>query len=80
MDPDSGKDVSLFHPRKHVWNDYFIWSADKLRIIGLTSIGRATVEALELNRERAVCIRAADIAVGRHPPTDDRVQKGNQPK
>lgn len=43
--------------------------------MGLTSIGRATVEALELNRDRAIRIRAADLAVGRHPPIKDPVEK-----
>ena len=35
--------------------------------MGLTPFGRAKVEALELNRERAIRIRAADLTVGRHP-------------
>ena len=74
LDPDSDEEVSLFHPRRHLWSEQFIWSADKLYIIGLTPIGRATVEALELNRERAVRIRDADVAAGRHPPTGDPVQ------
>jgi len=74
LDPDSGEEVSLFHPRKHVWRDHFIWSADRLYVIGLTEIGRATIEALELNRDRMVRIRAADVAVGRHPPSGDPVQ------
>ena len=75
MDPDSGKEVSLFHPRQHLWREHFIWSADRLHLIGLTPIGRATVETLELNRERAIRIRTADVAVGRHPPIDDPVQE-----
>ena len=74
LDPDSGEEVSLFHPRQRLWREHFIWSTDKLYLIGLTSIGRATVKALELNRERAIRIRAADVAVERHPPTGDPVQ------
>ena len=73
-DPGSGEEVPLFHPRRHIWSEHFIWSNDRLNIMGLTSIGRATVEALELNRDRAIRIRAADLAVGRHPPLDDPVQ------
>jgi hypothetical protein len=64
----------LFHPRQHLWREHFIWSTDRLHVIGLTPIGRATVEALELNRERAIRIRTADVAVGRHPPIHDLVQ------
>ena len=70
-DPTTGEVVSLFNPRRHIWSDHFIWSADGLYIIGLTPIGRATLAALELNRERVINIRAADVAVGRHPPSDD---------
>lgn len=46
------------------------------RIVGITAVGRATVVALDLNRERVINIRSADRAVGRHPPTHDPVQKG----
>lgn len=77
-DPYSGDEVSLFHPRRHKWSDHFNWSNDKLNIMGLTSIGRATVEALELNRDRAIRIRAADLAVGRHPPVEDPVEQAKQ--
>ena len=73
-DPKTGRKVDLYNPRRHVWADHFVWSADGLRIIGLTSIGRATVVALEFNRERVLNIRSADIAVNRHPPDGDPIQ------
>ena len=75
LDPVTGEEVLLFNPRRNVWNEHFIWSADKLFIIGLIPIGRATVEALQFNRERVINIRAADIAAGRHPPEEDAIQK-----
>jgi hypothetical protein len=53
-------------------DEHFAWSSDGLRISGLTAVGRATAEALEMNRDRLVAIRAADVAIGRHPPVDDR--------
>lgn len=37
----------------------------------LSAIGRATLAALELNRERVLRIRAEDVTIGRHPPADD---------
>jgi HNH endonuclease len=74
-DPHRGEALSLFNPRQHMWSDHFIWSANGLIILGLTPIGRATIAALELNRERAVNIRAADVAVGRHPPAGDPMQQ-----
>jgi len=78
VDPDSGLDALLFNPRQSAWSDHFIWSLDGLAVIGLTPTGRATVIALELNRERVMNIRAADQLVGCHPPNGDPVQ-GNSP-
>lgn len=74
-DPKNAELVALFHPRRHRWGEHFIWSADGLRIVGLTAIGRATIAALDLNRQRVVHIRAADIAVDRHPPLADLRQR-----
>lgn len=71
-DPLAGGDHRLFNPRSDAWNDHFAWSVDGLEILAATAIGRATVNALELNRERLKKIRAADAALGRHPPTGDR--------
>ena len=75
LDPDSDEEVPLFNPRRDAWSEHFIWSSDGLFIVGLTPTGRATVEALELNRERVINIRAADRIIGRHPPYGDSVQK-----
>ena len=77
IDPQSSTEVPLFNPRQHSWSEHFIWSADELFIIGLTPMGRATVTALALNRERVINIRAADQAVGRHPPVGDPIQPEN---
>lgn len=74
LDPHSGKTVPIFNPRQEQWSEHFVWSADKLYIVGRTSIGRATVNALILNRDRIVIIRSADLVVNRHPPKDDPVQ------
>jgi hypothetical protein len=74
VDPGSGKQVPLFNPRRDEWNAHFVWSADGLRIIGLTPVGQATIEALALNRERVIGIRAVDRLVGRHPPRGDPLQ------
>lgn len=71
IDEMSGAEVPLFNPRKESWQTHFIWSADGLFIIGLTPIGKATVTALALNRQRVINIRSADQAVGRHPPAED---------
>jgi hypothetical protein len=71
IDLQSGNEVSLFNPRQHNWQDHFIWSADGLKIKGLTPIGRASIEGLALNRDRVINIRKADQEIGRHPPHND---------
>jgi hypothetical protein len=74
QDPQSGTVVPLFNPRQHVWSEHFVWSVDGFLLLGLTPIGRATITALALNRERMVAIREADVAVGRHPPVGDPLE------
>ncbi len=44
------ENVELYNPRKHTWTEHFTWSQDGTLIVGLTPSGRATVEALKLNR------------------------------
>ena len=78
VDKQTGREVFLFNPRQDEWADHFIWSADGLRIIPRTAIGRATIDLLDLNRERVVRIRAADLSVNRHPPADDLIQQSDQ--
>lgn len=73
IDPETGETVPLFNPRQDNWREHFVWSVDKLQVVGLTAIGRATIATLSLNRERILHIRAADVEMGRHPPVDDPV-------
>lgn len=71
FDPAGGGEHRLFNPRTDLWNEHFAWSRDGLSILGRSPIGRTTVSVLELNRERLLQIRAADAALGRHPPAGD---------
>ncbi|MGH2410282.1 MAG: HNH endonuclease [Chloroflexota bacterium] len=68
VDPDSGEEVALFHPRNQRWQEHFGWSADGTYVVGLTSIGRATVGRLCMNRERMVEARLLWAEAGWHPP------------
>ncbi|NJL91914.1 MAG: HNH endonuclease [Coleofasciculaceae cyanobacterium SM2_1_6] len=74
FDPETGIETALFNPRCDRWQDHFVWSNDKLQLVGISSIGRATVNALGCNRDRLISIRSADIAIDRHPPISDPVQ------
>lgn len=62
IDPHSGQLVPLFHPRQHHWLDHFTW--DGVVIVGLTPIGRATVELLEMNSWERVEIREHLQSIG----------------
>ena len=55
VDPDSNRVVRLFHPRENVWAEHFAWNGP--RLVGRTPIGRATIQALRLNRADAVAVR-----------------------
>lgn len=70
-DDQSDKEIPLFNPRTDFWKDHFAWANDKITIIAKTETGQITIDLLELNRERILQIRLADVAVKRHPPDED---------
>lgn len=65
VDPQGGQEVALYNPRRDVWHEHFQW--DGVHLVGLTATGRATVEALKMNRVLILAIRREEEAVGRHP-------------
>ena len=65
FDADSGATVPVFNPRRESWSLHFRW--ERTHVAGLTPIGRATVEALSLNRPLILAIREEEEARGRHP-------------
>ena len=67
-DPLTKQLMRLYHPRKDVWTDHFQWSDDDLHIVGLTPIGRATIDLLKLNRTNAVNLRKLLKMADLHPP------------
>ena len=64
--PGDTGNVTLFNPRTDTWHGHFRW--DGYQITGLTSIGQATVAALDLNHERRIRIRAAEEFFWLFPP------------
>ncbi|GAB4159286.1 MAG: hypothetical protein Fur0021_30030 [Candidatus Promineifilaceae bacterium] len=67
-DPVDGELAALFDPRSQRWQEHFEWNEDYTRIVGLTATGRATVEALKLNRPGVVNMRKLLRLTGKHPP------------
>ena len=70
IDPETGKEVSLFNPRQQKWSEHFMWIDNGQRIAGLTPIGRATVVRLKMNREHMMRARLCWVIAGFHPPKD----------
>jgi len=72
LDPMSGVEVGLFHPRRQSWTDHFAWSSDYLTLKGKTPTGWATIAVLRLNgpkyRAQRRLLRLAMAAGGRRWP------------
>jgi len=62
IDPDTRQTVELFNPRRDLWPAHFRWEGST--IVGLTSIGRATIAVLRMNDPERVRLRDALIAEG----------------
>lgn len=70
-DLQTGEIVRLFHPRQDRWNDHFGWNGPEL--IGLTPIGRVTVDVLAINLWYRRALRESLIVEGVFPPARDRI-------
>jgi len=66
VDPQTGKEVALYNPRRDLWQEHFRW--DGVNLVGVTATGRATIHALNMNRPLILEIREEEAAVDRHPP------------
>ena len=65
-DPEGGQLTRLYHLRQDMWSDHFRWEGAV--IVGLTRIGRTTVEVLAMNDPDQVALRNALIEEGVFPP------------
>ncbi len=68
LDAKSGRSVRLFNPREQAWQEHFVWRDSGVRILGRTAVGRATVDALRMNRSIVMDARRVWVLAGRHPP------------
>jgi hypothetical protein len=64
-DPQTGQEIGLFNPRREKWLEHFQWQREIL--VGTSAVGRATVEALKMNRPLILAIRREETLRGRHP-------------
>jgi hypothetical protein len=58
VDPATGMEVRLFHPRRDRWEEHLTWQGYFL--VGLTPMGRALIAAFDLNHTRRYQIRQAE--------------------
>lgn len=68
IDPDTGENVSLFHPRQQKWSEHFLWVDNNIRLLGQTATGRATISRLKMNRSSIINARKRWVEAGYHPP------------
>ena len=68
VDPETGKIVRLFDPRRQRWSRHFRFEGPV--IVGRTQCGRATASVLAINAPDRVELRAALISAGEFPPDD----------
>ena len=57
IDPKTGNLTRLFHPRKDRWKRHFRWESH--RLVGLTPVGRTTVNVLGMNHPVQISVREA---------------------
>jgi hypothetical protein len=63
IDPETQESAPLFHPLVDAWDEHFELRRDGM-CVGLSSVGRATVEALRMNDALPKVARAMQIAAG----------------
>ena len=65
LDPQAKELVPLFNPRTQDWSEHFRW--ENARLIGMTPIGRATVNVLSINDPLILATRASLIEEAVYP-------------
>jgi HNH endonuclease len=67
IDPASNIEVRFFNPRQDSWDEHFQVDTDNSTILGITSVGRVTVDCLEMNSTSQVAARQLWLRVGLFP-------------
>jgi hypothetical protein len=68
IDTQTRQLTPLFHPRRERWAEHFRWRGP--RLIGLTPVGRVTVQVLQINHRDDILLRRTLIAEGIFPPPE----------
>jgi 5-methylcytosine-specific restriction endonuclease McrA len=70
VDPETMHEVILFNPRAQHWTEHFTWAENATVIVGITAVGRATMERLKMNRDIVREARRRWVIAGFHPPKE----------
>ncbi|MDP8983196.1 MAG: HNH endonuclease [Acidobacteriota bacterium] len=62
IDPESGQVAPLFHPRRDLWSEHFVFKG--ARIEGISATGGATVQVLAMNDARRIEVRQEVLKYG----------------
>jgi hypothetical protein len=62
IDPETGQVAPLFHPRRDLWSDHFVFKGPRIEAISAT--GRATVQVLAMNDARRIEVRQELLKYG----------------
>lgn len=65
IDPETNDHTPLFHPRRDAWEEHFRWDGPEL--LGLTPVGRTTIDVLRINHPDAIAVRSSLIEEGSFP-------------
>ncbi len=57
IDPQTSLITQLFHPRRQVWADHFVWLG--IYLTGRTAIGRTTIRVLKINSDDQLALRSS---------------------
>ncbi len=65
--PDSSTEVRFFRPREDRWSEHFQIDTNSGKIIGISAVGKVTVEFLEMNSSSQVTARQLWIRLNLFP-------------
>ena len=68
LDKETNSEIFLFNPRQDKWQEHFGWNENFTVIIALTTVGKVTINELQLNRDNLMNQRIVYRAYGIHPP------------
>jgi len=67
IDPHTGQTVLLFSPRRDQWEEHFRIDGPGAMVSGLTPVGRATVELLQMNSVAQLTARKQWMRLNLYP-------------